>query len=370
MSNKWYYTHCNLVLGVELHLMMLYNRRMQEFSLSSEEIQELRAAHRSAKKHSAADAYKINAVILLGTDWTVAEVVDALLLDEETLRNYSKRYKEGGLPYLLQTHYKGGQPKLAIEYFETLTQELERIIYLTTASVCAYVKEQFNISYSLSGMTALLHRLGYVYKKPKIVPGKADIEAQEIFIKQYKDFMQTKADHDPVLFVDGVHPTHNTMAAYGWLKKGEEREIKSNTGRERLNINGAIDIETLGVTVVSGEAVNSETTIDLFTAIEEQYPLALTIYIILDNARYYHSKQMKAYLANSRIKLIPLPSYSPNLNLIERLWHFFKKKVLYNQYFNKFKDFEKAAMKFFTNIGDYKDELATLMNEEFLLIGT
>jgi len=63
-------------------------------------------------------------------------------------------------------------------------------------------------------------------------------------------------------------------------------------------------------------------------------------------------------------------TYCLNASLIERLWHFFKKKILYNQYFNKFKDFEKAAMKFFTNIGDYKDELATLMNEEFLLIGT
>jgi len=65
-----------------------------------------------------------------------------------------------------------------------------------------------------------------------------------------------------------------------------------------------------------------------------------------------------------------LPSYSPNLNLIERLWHFFKKKVLYNQYFNKFNDFEKAVMNFFINIGEYKDELTTLMNEEFHLTGT
>jgi len=228
----------------------------------------------------------------------------------------------------------------------------------------------FGIDYTISGMTALLHRLGYVYKKPKIVPGKADMDAQEIFIQQYEDFMASKPEHDPVLFVDGVHPTHNTMSAYGWLKKGEDREIKSNTGRERLNINGSIDVETLDVTVVSGEAVNSETTIDLFKEIERQYPLAMAIYIILDNARYYHSKQMKAYLTNSRIRLVPLPSYSPNLNLIERLWHFFKKKVLYNQYFEKFKDFEKATMNFFTNIGDHKDELATLMSEEFHLIGT
>ena len=341
---------------------------MQEFNLSSEELQELRAAHRSAKMRT--DAYRINAVILFGSGWTAYEIADALLLDDETIKSYIKRYQEGGVDLLLERKYKGGFQKLSAEQLIFLCIELDNNIYLTTKSICDYVQKQFGIEYTISGMTALLHRLDYVYKKPKIVPGKADMEAQEIFIEQYENFMATKPEQDPVLFVDGVHPTHNTMAAYGWLKKGEDREIKSNTGRERLNINGAIDIETLGVTVVSGEAVNSDTTIELFDAIEAQYPLALTIYIILDNARYYHSKQMKAYLANSRIRLIPLPSYSPNLNLIERLWHFFKKKVLYNQYFDKFKDFEKTVMKFFVNIADYKDELATIMSEEFHLIGT
>jgi transposase len=345
---------------------------MQEFNLPAEEIQELRAAHREAKKRSAADAYRINAVILLATGWAAEEVAEILLLDDETIKLYVKRYKQGGVPLLLERHYLGGFQKISTEQSDVLRQELDRNIYLTTKSICVYVTNKFNVDYTISGMTALLRRLGYVYKKPKVVPGKADMDAQEIFIQQYENFMATKPEHDPVLFVDGVHPTHNTMAAYGWIKKGEVREIKSNTGRERLNINGAIDIESLGVTVVSGEAVNSETTIDLFNAIEAQYPLALTIYIILDNARYYHSKQMKEYLASSssRIKLIPLPSYSPNLNLIERLWHFFKKKVLYNQYYEKFKDFEKAVMKFFTNIGNYRDELSTIMSAEFQLIGT
>lgn len=341
---------------------------MLAFYLSSEELQALRLAHRTAKARS--DAYRINAIILLGTGWSIDEVAEALLFDDETIKSYVKRYQVGGIELLLERNYKGGFQKISAEQSEILCMELDSNIYLTTKSICCYVHKMFGINYTISGMTALLHRLGYVYKKPKIVPGKADMESQEIFIKQYKNFMETKPEHDPVLFVDGVHPTHNTMAAYGWLKKGETRGIKSNTGRERLNINGAIDIETLDVTVVSGEAINSDLTIDLFNAIEAQYPLALTIYIILDNARYYHSKQMKAYLANSRIRLVSLPSYSPNLNLIERLWHFFKKKILYNQYFDKFKDFERATLNFFANIGDYKDELAQLMSEEFHLIGT
>ena len=74
---------------------------MKNFNLTDEEVQELRVAHKSAKNK--ADAYRINAVILLGTDWSLEEVVDALLLDGETLRNYVKNYKDGGLEQLLKS---------------------------------------------------------------------------------------------------------------------------------------------------------------------------------------------------------------------------------------------------------------------------
>ena len=308
---------------------------MQNFDLTSEEIQELKAAHKSCKQKS--DAYKINAVILLGSGWTLSEVVDALLLDEETLRNYSKRYKEGGLPTLLQTNYKGGQPKLPIEYFDTLIDELESSIYLTTASVCAFVKENFQIHYSISGMTALLHRLGYVYKKPKLVPSKANDDEQEYFLQEYEKFIKKKPENEAVFFIDGFHPTHNSLAAYGWIKKGSERAVLSNTGRGRLNIHGAMNAETLETTViVSEDSVNTDSTIALFEALEKLHPLATVIHVILDNARYHFSAPVMEYVKNSKIKLIFLPPYSPELNLIERLWKFFKKKVLYNQYYESY----------------------------------
>jgi transposase len=211
---------------------------MKNFNLSDEEVQELRVAHKSAKNK--ADAYRINAVILLGTDWSLEEVVDALLLDDETLRNYVKKYKEGGLEQLLENDYKGGNPKLPIQYFETLSEELEQNIYLTTQEVCEYVKNQFGIDYSISGMTALLHRIGYVYKKPKLVAGKPDNEAQEHFLKEFLKFMKNKQKNEAVFFADAIHPTWNSMAAYGWIKKGTTRELKSNSGRNRFNIHGGV----------------------------------------------------------------------------------------------------------------------------------
>ena len=78
---------------------------MKGFKLSKEELAFLRLTHKS--EHYKRSAYKINALILLGTSWTLQEVKDALLLDDETLRGYVKKYQVGGLPELLKVDYKG-----------------------------------------------------------------------------------------------------------------------------------------------------------------------------------------------------------------------------------------------------------------------
>ena len=78
---------------------------MKDFWLTNEELKELRTAHRAERNRNA--AYKINAVILLGTGWKLKQVKDALLIDEETLRSYVEKYKSGGIGKLLETHSAG-----------------------------------------------------------------------------------------------------------------------------------------------------------------------------------------------------------------------------------------------------------------------
>jgi len=341
---------------------------MKGFKLSAKKIQELHAAHKAARRTFAREAYKINSIILLGSGWEINEVAEALLLDDETLRSYVKKYREHGIEGAIKTNYHGRECQLNEEQSRVLCAELDAHIHLTTDSIIEFIKQVFNVEYSRSGITDLLHRLGYVYKKPKLVPGKMDAQAQEEFIEYYEDFMEKKPANIEVLFADGVHPEHNTMAAYGWIKKGEERPLKTNSGRQRINIHGAINIERLDTVVVEHEKVNSESTIELLKKIEEAYPAAPKIYVILDNARYHYSVLVKEYLKNSRIELVFLPTYSPNLNLIERLWRFFKKKVLYNTYYETFKEFKESCMNFFGNLDAHKDELKTLMNEDFHII--
>ena len=341
---------------------------MTEFTLSEEEISTLKRAHRAVKKKR--DAYRINAIVLLGTGRTIREVAEALFLDDETIRNYLNRYKTGKINALLNDDYKGYSGKLSKSETEYLDSHLDQNTYLRTQDIVSYVSKEFKVEYSVSGMKDLLHRLNYSYKKPKLVPGKADANAQEEFVEFYKELKNTKGANDPVYFMDGSHPQHNSVATYGWIKKGKTKELKSNTGRQRLNINSAFNIEELSAVSDYGDSINAQSTISLLKKVELKHPDAEFVYTICDNARYYRSKKVREYLENSKIKLIFLPPYSPNLNLIERLWKYFRKIVLYNKYYETFDEFKKACKSFFRRIKRHKGELSSLMTENFQIIGT
>lgn len=338
---------------------------MKELNLSQEQINELRRAHRQAKNIREAD--RIKAIYSLAIGHSIAQVVSILMIDEETLRNYKKQYLSGGINLLLKNNHQGGHCLLSETEIKVLKAELQSTIHLTTQSVIYYVKNTFDVDYTPSGMRDLLHRIGYEYKKAKLVPGNPDIDAQELFAEQYSEFMHKKPSNIEVLFADAVHPQHNTLAAYGWIKRGEKRELKTNSGRERLNLHGAINAETYQVTMIESKTVNAESTITLLEAIEQAYTAAKEVYVILDNAKYHYSKAVKSFLEKSRIKLIFLPSYSPNLNLIERLWKFFKKKVLYNQYYENIKSFRDACIYFFRHIEQHENDVAKFMSSEFEL---
>lgn len=340
---------------------------MPGIELSVEQEIDLRVAHRREKNKR--KAYRINVLLLLNKGWTYTKVSDALFLDEETLRSYVKRYQKGGLEKLLKDKNQGSRTKLSRIEIDELSQYLEENLHSTVEDIIAYVCKQYNVEYTVSGLTDLLHREGFVYKKTKIIPGKADAEKQKEFVEAYKKLKAEKAPEDPIYFGDGVHPTHNTEAHYGWIKKGKDKEIRSNTGRQRLNINGAINIETKEVVARYDDTLNAQSTVELFKEIEAKHPLATNIHLIIDNARYYKCHIVNDYLINSKINLIFLPPYSPNLNLVERLWKFFRKKITKGKYYEKFDEFKLACEQFFKNLKKHKPELDSLLAENFQIIG-
>jgi len=331
--------------------------------LSKEKIAELEKFHRSLRDKRQAD--RIKAVIALSKGWSAAQVAEILLFDENTSRHYFERYQQGGVPALLDDSYSGAEPKLDVHQMSELEGYLEEYILPDAKSVIAHIDKQYGVHYSVSGVTDLLHRLGFSYKKPTHVPGKQDPAQQQAFLEEYAHLKASKSENDPIYFADATHPQHNSIPSYGWIKKGQEKELKANCGRQRLNINGAINIETLEPTTGFYDTNNADSTIDLFSKIEAKHPDAKVIYIIVDNARYYRSCLLKEYTEGTKIKLIFLPPYSPNLNLIERYWKFFKKKVLNNRYYETFDEFKLACQRFFQKRKKYLPELQALLTEHF-----
>jgi len=336
---------------------------MRDYELSSKEIAELERSHRSLRDKRQAD--RVKAVLALSKDWSAAQIAEILLFDEKTTRHYFDRYQQGGLQALLEDNYSGAESRLDEHQMSELDAYLEEHILPDAKSVIAHIDKQYGVRYSVSGVTDLLHRLGFSYKKPTPVPGQQDPVKQQAFLGDYEQIKADKGENDPIYFTDATHPQHNSVPSYGWIKKGQGKKLKANCGRQRLNINGAINIETLEPTTGFYDTINADSTLDLFSKIEAKHPDAETIYIIADNAPYYHSCLLKEHLEGTKIQLIYLPPYSPNLNLIERYWKFFKKTVLHNRYYETFEEFKQSCKNFFRKRKKYLPELQSLLTENF-----
>ena len=336
---------------------------MRDYELSAKEITKLERTHRSLRDKRQAD--RIKAVIALAKGWSAAQIAEILLFDEKTSRHYFDRYQQGGIDALLDDNYSGAEPKLTEQQMSELDDYLEEHLLPDAKSVIAHIVRTYGVRYSVSGVTDLLHRLEFSYKKPTHVPGKQDPQKQQAFLEDYDRLKATKGKNDPIYFANATHPQHNSVPAYGWIKRGQDKELKANCGRQRLNINGAINIETLEPVTGFYDTINAQATIDLFTKIEAKHPEADVIYIIVDNARYYRSCLLKEHVEGTKIELIFLPPYSPNLNLIERYWKFFKKKVQNNRYCETFDEFKQACKNFFRKRKKYLPELQSLLTENF-----
>lgn len=320
---------------------------MQNFTLTSEQQILLRLEHKRAKKESASLAYRINAILLLGTGWTLEQVSNALLLDIETLRSYVQKFQEGGVKKLLEKNHTGKKRFLSHEQTIKLANHLESNLYRTTYDVILFVKKEFNIVYSRSGITNLLHKLGFTYKKPKLIPSGIDFQAQEDFITFFENYIENKDENDPVLFYDSSHPQYQSHADYGWIKKGEDILLPNHGMRGHLNISGTVDVERGDIIVDFPDKVNAKSTVRTLKKIESYYPEAQTISIILDNAAAHRSSLVKGYVKNSKVKLVYLPPYSPNLNLMERVWGLLRRQLLGNSFNETYSDFKKNIKLFF-----------------------
>ena len=149
----------------------------------------------------------------------------------------------------------------------------------------------YGVEYSRAGAAKLMQRLGFDCVKPKSLPRRADREGREKFVRAYGGRMNGLLPAGTIVFVDAVHPECQSRPVHGWLIRSEKPAIRSTTGRRRLNLHAAFDLERMGATMGGGEKTTADTTLRLLQKLERNYPRHRVIHVYLDNARHHHAKK-------------------------------------------------------------------------------
>ena len=294
-------------------------------------------------------ARRANALLLLDRGMSCSDIGAVLFLDDDTVRTWFRLYGEDRIEGLAGFGYEGSTCQLSVEQQERLKSWIAETLPRTTRHVGAWIEQQFGIVYqSRSGLIALLHRLGMEHRKPQAVSRKLDEAEQKAFIEAYDSLLNTLPADEAVMFADAVHPTHAVRPVGCWAPKDTKVAVDQTSGRQRINIHGAIDLETGQTRMREVLTVDAMSTIALLISIEALYPAMRLIHVFVDNARYHHAKLVRAWLARPgrRIKLHFIPAYCPHLNPIERLWGLMHRNVTHNRCYATFDDFCAAMLRF------------------------
>lgn len=292
------------------------------------------------------------------------EIAKILSIHPDSVTTYLQVYQAGGLALLKQVNY--GTNTSLLDRVPNLKEELENHPPKTIKEARHRIAEFCGIDRSLNRVHAYLLRIGMRRLKTGHIPSKANPEKQQQWLEEVLqpalDLAQKEQAH--VLFMDAVHFVFAPFLCYLWCFA--RVFIKAPAGRKRLNVIGAVNSLTKQVHYTS-----NTTYVNAISIVDFLYQLAIfyygkPIYIVLDNARYQHCKYVKEIAQKLGITLLFMPPYSPNLNIIERLWKFIKKTCLQAHYYESFDLFKLNILKTFKQLNStYSEDLNSLLSLNF-----
>ena len=338
-------------------------------SLTEAERQQLRQLQKQRRDD---EGYvKVTVVLMLDAGRAAATVAQDLGLDDGTVYRYADAFARLGLEKYPAHEPRGYWGLLTSAQLAGLCRELRRVLYTDCRALQDWVAQAYGVRYSLSGLTDLLHRLGFVYKLTTPVPCEADAGRQAAFLSGtlLPLLEQAAAGQAVVYFADAAHPTHNTRCTRAWTEKGRSRPLLTASGRERVNLNAALNAHCpTQVHVQESPWVNAQSTRQLYEQLLAAHPDGRPVYVVCDNARYYKNQEPTAWLADKPLVQVFLPPYSPNLNLIERLWKFLRQKIINATFYRTKGQFRQAVLGFFNRLDEFGNELASLLTLNFHLL--
>lgn len=291
---------------------------------------------------------KMEALYLKSQELPHHQIAHLTGICENTLRGYFREYAQGGIERLKQVGFH--QPQSALKTHQTSLEAYFREHPPATINEAVQkIEELTGVQRSPTQVRRFLHAMGLKRRKVGMVPAQAADEVhqklQETFLNEQLQprLEQAQAGKRAVFFVDAVHFVWAPFLGFLWCFT--RLFVKAASGRKRFNVLGALNAITHElVTITNDTYINAQSVCDLLHELARLH-LGVPLTLVLDNARYQKCKLVAELAQTLNIELLYLPAYSPNLNLVERLWKFIKKECLYSKYYAVFGDFKQAIQR-------------------------
>src|SRR5512132_4270307 len=297
-------------------------------------------------------------------------------VSRRSVQRYLDKYLEGGLPHLRRCRWHHPQSALA-EHESSLEEHFRKHPPRSAKQARAIIEQQTGVRRGLTQVRHFLkERLGLRWRKTGAIPipPKETVEEharkQAIFLQEELEprLEQARRGRRQVYFVDAAHFVFAPFLGCVWC--AVRLFVRAASGRKRYNVLGALDaVAHRLIRVTNHEYINAESVCALLRAVAEA-SVGLPITLVLDNARYQKCAVVQALAESLKIELLYLPGYSPNLNLIERLWRFLRKQSLDSTYYEDFSQFTTAIDRCLDDLPTaHKGEMETLLTHRFQTFG-
>jgi len=318
---------------------------------------------------------RLTAVLAVAAGKTREDVADVLGVSLSQLGEWLRVYRQDGLDALCEIRNKGDPGKLTPSQVEQLKAKVSTGCFRNSDRIRHWIASTFRVHYSSSGVKDLLRRLGVTYHKVSGFLWKADPDEQHAFVRRVarhrREAEQPDAPRTRRYYVDACHPVWGLDLVFCcWLLRGQRLLVGMGSGRKRLNILGGYcpeDHEYVDYRLTR-DNINGEQFVNFMRLLRSVQPDTEKFILYVDGARYYRSPVVKGWLKrHAEFHLSRIPAYSPNVNLIERLWKYLRAKAL-ARWHKTFEDMQAAVSEVLDQLGDYGGELRTLMTERFHII--
>jgi transposase len=328
--------------------------------------QEIKELHYQRFHHPHARVQqRMEALYLKALGYAHQEIGRIVGLSQKTLRVYLRLYQAGGIEALKQLDFQQPVSDLA-QHRATLEAEFTAKPAKSMNEAVDRIEKLTGIRRSPSQARKFLKKLGLKRLKVGHIPAKAEPVQQQVYLdtKLEPRLEEAKQGLRHLFFMDAAHFVMQPFVGFLWCFA--RVFIQAPSGRQRFNVLAALHATSRQViTFTNEDYINAQSVAALLRQLAASF-LDLPITIVLDNARYQHCRFIIDLAAELNIELLFLPPYSPNLNLIERLWKFVKQECLYATYYETFADFKKAITTCIDEAqGIHKQKLSTLLTLKF-----